>query len=182
MLVLEGGLALVALLLGAVFGVAPFLTLSISARGLVQGLLATVPMLAMFVLLSRSRARFVHEIRERVDEAVALLFSNASVFQIAMVCVAAGFGEEALFRGFLQGALESWLGRAPALLLASAVFGVAHPVTPAYAAIATVIGLYFGFLWVLSGNLLAPIVAHGLYDFVAVLAVVRRRRLVARTT
>ena len=48
-----------------------------------------------------------------------------------------------------------------------------HPVSPMYAVLAGLAGAYFGALIVLTGNLLAPIVAHGGYDFVALLVLAR---------
>ena len=93
-----------------------------------------------------------------------------------MRLLTAGVGEEVLFRGFLQGALGQWLGTGPGLVLASVVFGAAHPVTPAYVLIASVIGVYLGGLWLVSGNLLVPMLAHGLYDFVALLMLLRCAR------
>jgi hypothetical protein len=42
-----------------------------------------------------------------------------------------------------------------------------------YAILAALIGLYLGLLLIWTGNLLAPAVAHGLYDFIALLYLVR---------
>jgi hypothetical protein len=47
--------------------------------------------------------------------------------------------------------------------------------TPTYAALATLIGLYMGVLLVVSGGILAPIVAHAAYDFVALWYLVKLR-------
>jgi membrane protease YdiL (CAAX protease family) len=63
-----------------------------------------------------------------------------------------------------------------AVLVASAAFGLAHFLTATYAALAAVAGLYLGTLFLLQGNLVVPIVAHALYDFVALLYLVRRYR------
>ncbi|MBM4076959.1 MAG: CPBP family intramembrane metalloprotease, partial [Planctomycetes bacterium] len=54
-------------------------------------------------------------------------------------------------------------------------FGLAHSITPLYALLASLLGLYLGIIFIALGteNLIAPIVAHSLYDFVAFL-VVRR--------
>jgi len=133
-------------------------------------------MLAMLALLWRCEASFVRTIRLRVEEIVALMFRDARLGQIAMVCAAAGLGEEALFRGLVQGGLEARIGVWPALMVASAMFGIAHPVTPAYVAIAAIIGAYLGAIWIWSGNLIVPVLAHALYDFIALVALVRQRR------
>ena len=88
-----------------------------------------------------------------------------------MIAALAGIGEETLFRGVIQAAVAQhvggprgvWLG----LLVAAVLFGLLHPVTPMYAVLAGAIGLYLGWLWLVGGNLLLPIVTHGVYDFVA---------------
>jgi len=51
-----------------------------------------------------------------------------------------------------------------AIVVSSALFGFFHPITKLYIAITAVMGCYFALLLVLTGNLLVPIVAHGLYD------------------
>jgi hypothetical protein len=50
---------------------------------------------------------------------------------------------------------------------------VAHSVSAAYALVAGAVGLYLGSLYLITQNLLAPVVAHALYDFVALLVLVR---------
>jgi hypothetical protein len=166
---LEAGLAALGLGLGVVFGVAPLETLSLEPRAFALGALATLPMLAAFVVLERSEAAFLRAIRVRLEHAVVALFARASLKELALVCAAAGIGEEVLFRGFLQRALGAWMGEWPGLLAASVLFGAVHPVTPGYVVIASAIGIYLGGLWLATGNLLVPILAHGLYDFVALL-------------
>jgi hypothetical protein len=56
-----------------------------------------------------------------------------------------------------------WIGLAVAALL----FGLAHFITPTYAVLAGTMGLYLGWLWIDTGNLLVPITAHAVYDFLA---------------
>ncbi len=87
----------------------------------------------------------------------------------------AGFAEELLFRGLIQAALGDWLSPTTGLIVASAC-GLAHPITVGYATVVTVAGFYSGGLWLWSGNLLVPIVAHAAYDFVALVYLVRRPR------
>jgi membrane protease YdiL (CAAX protease family) len=176
LLAVEGGLGLLALLAGAAVGVAPFRTLRFEASAVLAGLLGAGPMLALLVVLWASRSEALERIRVRVEEAVGNLFAHASWRTLAAVSAAAGFGEEALFRGFLQGGLEAAIGTLPALILASLAFGLVHPVTRAYVALASLLGLYLGVLWIWTENLLAPIVAHAAYDFVALVALVHRVR------
>jgi uncharacterized protein len=81
--------------------------------------------------------------------------------------------EEILFRGVVQAGLTRLLPEWVALVLASAAFGLAHFLTPAYALLAGLAGLYLGGLFLLQGNLIAPVVAHAVYDVVALNCVVR---------
>jgi hypothetical protein len=94
---------------------------------------------------------------------------------LALISVLAGFGEEMLFRGLLQSLFTQWLGFWFGVLIANLFFGLAHLITPAYAVIATLMGVYLGCLWVGSDNLLTPIVAHAVYDFLALVYVVKLR-------
>jgi membrane protease YdiL (CAAX protease family) len=166
---------LLAIVLGALFGVAPLATAKLDWRGIGAGALATVPMLLLFAALWASERESLRLIKERVNKAVRDLFPDASLAQLACVSAVAGAGEEIFFRGFLQGGLEHAFGRWPALAIGSLVFGLAHPVTRAYVALAALLGLYLGAVWIFTGNLLVPIVAHGLYDFVALATLARRR-------
>ncbi len=62
------------------------------------------------------------------------------------------------------------------MVLASILFGLAHPLTTGYAVMAAIFGVYLGLLWLWSGNLLVAITAHAIYDFLALLYLVRRHR------
>jgi membrane protease YdiL (CAAX protease family) len=64
----------------------------------------------------------------------------------------------------------AWLAVAGAGLL----FGAMHWLTLSYAVLAGLVGMYLGAVFLLSGNLLVPIVAHGLYDVVALSILARR--------
>jgi membrane protease YdiL (CAAX protease family) len=55
------------------------------------------------------------------------------------------------------------------------LFGLAHPMSTTYVVLATVVGVYLGGLLLVTDNLLAPIVAHAAYDFVALVYLVRHR-------
>ncbi len=68
------------------------------------------------------------------------------------------------FRRYLGGA---WLG----LVLWSLAFGAAHYLQGAQGiTIAALYGLVFGIIYLITGSLIAPIVAHGAYDTLALLA------------
>lgn len=90
-----------------------------------------------------------------------------------LIALAAGFGEELLFRGVLQRGLSAQLDSGPAgLIIASAIFGALHAATPTYALLAGVAGLYFGWLFnTFDSSIIVPAVAHTLYDWVALMLV-----------
>lgn len=101
------------------------------------------------------------------------------IVQLAVIAAMAGLGEEMIFRGVVQAALANWLGDGAgpwiALLAAAVLFGLLHTVTPTYALLAGLIGLYLGWLWMVTDNLLVPVVVHGLDDFVALVYLVKTR-------
>jgi len=175
-LLLEIGLGLLAVELGTWSGHPPFTTFAWSWPSLLAGAAATAPMLAGFLALWRSDHRVARAMRERVDEIVHSLFRRASVIEVALVAVAAGVAEEAMFRGFLQGQLEERFGSRPGLWTAALLFGLAHPITRSYIVVTAIFGYYLGWLWQVSGNLLAPITAHILYDFFVLLILIRDQR------
>jgi membrane protease YdiL (CAAX protease family) len=102
------------------------------------------------------------------------ILARRSPAELALLAALAGVGEELLFRGLLQAGLMRVMPSYLALVCASALFGLAHFATSTYAIVAGLMGLYLGGIFLLQGNLLAPIVTHALYDFVALLLVVRR--------
>jgi membrane protease YdiL (CAAX protease family) len=163
----ESGLALIAWLIGWPLGASPLATLQFSPSGLLFGLLATVPMLAAFFLLRRSKIPAIERIRQIFNEIAGPFFGSFTTFDLAVLSLVAGIGEEMLFRGFGQGALALWLGPWLALLLASVLFGLLHAITLTYAVLASLAGTYLGLVWIATDNLLTVILAHALYDFVA---------------
>ncbi len=107
---------------------------------------------------------------------VVPLFQDASVLELALISLIAGIGEELLFRGLVQDGLATWLGGTVGICVgvaaSSLVFGLAHALTTTYAVLATLVGVYLGILFLLTGNLLAPIAAHAVYDFLALIYLV----------
>jgi membrane protease YdiL (CAAX protease family) len=83
--------------------------------------------------------------------------------------LAAGVGEEMLFRGVLQYELISRWGPVVGVGIASVVFGALHAVTPLYAALAGIASVYFGALYLVTDNLAIPIVCHAFYDVCALM-------------
>jgi membrane protease YdiL (CAAX protease family) len=119
-------------------------------------------------------------LRRVVDRILVPMFRDCRPLELLVISVLAGLGEEMLFRGVLQEAVSGWIGP-PAgpwagLVAAAFLFGLLHPLTPTYAVLAGLIGLYLGWLWMLTANLLVPITAHAAYDFLALMYLVKMRR------
>jgi membrane protease YdiL (CAAX protease family) len=67
-----------------------------------------------------------------------------------------------------------WTSPIIGLLLASFLFGLAHALSKLYFAFAIAVGMFLGWLALQFNDLTAPIIAHGLYDFVALVYLSRR--------
>ncbi len=169
----EGGLAVLAWLLGWAFSYPPANEIRWALADVGYAVLWTLPLIPAMVFIGRSNWRPFVRIQQVVNAIVVPLFSGCSVFQLAMISALAGIGEEALFRGFIQNSLATegnvWGG----IIIAGFLFGLAHMITPAYAVLATLMGVYFGWLMHFHDNLLVAIMVHALYDFIALLYLVR---------
>jgi membrane protease YdiL (CAAX protease family) len=100
---------------------------------------------------------------------------------IVTLAVVPAIGEEALFRGYIQGGLAPAIGRWPAIAVTSAGFGLIH-VDAVQGAGAFVAGLFLGWTAERTGSLRLPVAAHALNNvtFVAVAALGAPGRLPAR--
>jgi uncharacterized protein len=143
---------------------------------LALGVAVAVPMLGVFWILMHAPSTRFQAIRRFVDEVLRPLFSAYTTAELAVLAACAGVTEEMLFRGVLQPALGRWLTPWAGVVLASVVFGLLHPISRLYVAVAILFGLYLGGLVLATGNLLGVMVAHGVYDFVVLLYVVHGPR------
>lgn len=168
MAILFEALTIPAALGGALLlNVHPWEAFQLDSEGVALGIASTVPLLLLYAALLHSSAEWAREIHARVQEVILPLFRESRVVGVIVVSLLAGVGEELLFRGVLQEGLTQSFGAAAGLVGASVLFGAAHWITPAYALLATGMGLYLGGLYLWSGNLLVPMLAHALYDFIA---------------
>lgn len=142
---------------------------------LVYGVLAAAPLMFMFWFLVRSRHPELQRLSSQVQWLVDELFGGANLVQLALVATLAGFGEELLFRGALMPLAARWTSPLVALALTSLLFGLAHSLSRLYFLLATMIGVYFGWL-AMDFGLAVPIVAHAVYDLVALVYLTRRSR------
>jgi membrane protease YdiL (CAAX protease family) len=140
-------------------------------EGLLIGGVAAVLLafLNYWLLVSAPDLPVVRSLRTVYREVLEPLFARLELPAIVGISLAAGVCEETLFRGAIQ---TEW-----GLIPASVLFGVAHlggSGTIGFGVWAAVIGSLLGALAIVTGGLLAPIIAHAVYDGLA-LAYIRWR-------
>jgi len=150
------------------------------------GLWALPPVVCFFVLVHVPWAP-LRRIEALLDEWFVPLLAELKWHEVGLLAALAGIGEELLFRGVLTPWAMDRLGVLWALVLPNVLFGLLHPVTPTYAVLAFVAGLYMSCAWYftggLQGGLVAPVIAHTVYDWVAMCYLTMRyRRRVAGNT
>jgi membrane protease YdiL (CAAX protease family) len=179
---MEAGLAPLALVLGWAFRQPPLADFAWNEDAAVIGVAAALPLLTFFAVAMRWPVGPLAKIKAFFDRELAPLLEGCDWPDLALLSLAAGVGEEMLFRGVIQGALARTLGRTAGIAIAAALFGLLHPVSATYIVVAGLLGAYLGLIWLLSGNLLAVIVAHTLYDFVALLVLMSDRSEAAESS
>jgi membrane protease YdiL (CAAX protease family) len=171
--IFEGGLGLAALALGCLLDRPPWTQFGDAPINALWGLLASLPMLLGLVLSVRYPVGPLRPLRDLTQELVVPMFRNCSMADMAIIAVLAGVGEELLFRGVVQEAIAHRFGPIVGLAAASVLFGLMHPLSRDYAVLTGLVGVYLGGLFLATGSLVAPIVTHAVYDFVALVYLVR---------
>ncbi len=133
-------------------------------RDIAIGLTAAFALAATnYLLLVKAPANWIVDgVRRVYDEMLVPLFARISPVAVVLLGIAAGVGEEWLFRGIVQPLIG--------VLWASLAFGLAHiggVRTLAFGVWASGMGLAMGALAIVTGGLTAPMVAHGVYDMLA---------------
>ncbi|HMB70780.1 MAG TPA: CPBP family intramembrane glutamic endopeptidase [bacterium] len=135
-----------------------------AARGILAFLAATPAVLAL-----TSRAT---EVPPRLEEFLRDLLRADSAGEWLWVLLAAAIVpaivEELAFRGFLQRGLAARLGPVPAILLASAAFGLTHGLTRAPTAFT--LGAMLGVIAWRTDSVLPAIVAHAVVNVASIAA------------
>jgi membrane protease YdiL (CAAX protease family) len=106
--------------------------------------------------------RPIRALRRLYRDTLVPLFASVGLFEIVVISLLAGVGEEVLFRGAWQAAFG------PAI--ASLAFGLCHVGSRGTIVLgvwAAAVGGFLAWLAIATGGLLAPIVAHALYDALA---------------
>ena len=173
----QGGLLLLALGLAWLAGINLVEQLHVTCAAAAWGVGATVPMLALFAVTYRFPVGPLGKIKDFLEEVLGPPLAQCRWYDLVFVALLAGCSEELLFRGVLQ----TWIGRWGAmagLLGSNVIFGLAHAVTPTYAILACLLGIYLGLVFTITGevNLVPAILCHALYDLVAFFVVQRKAR------
>jgi membrane protease YdiL (CAAX protease family) len=135
-------------------------------EGLTAGLLIVIMVPAVLALRSE-------KIRAKAGKAakrLAFLLPSAGEERQWwwVVCITAGICEEVVYRGFLLHYLHAepfHFNLTWALVVSSVIFGIGHLYQGVAGAVQTVvIGFVLGALFVMTGNLLLPIVLHAVMD------------------
>jgi len=190
----EGALGGLALLLGWALGpsaraMIPELSLDDSwpvVIGILQGIVAAVPILVCVELIRRIPWEPIQELERMTEDGLIKTLLKLRPSELIVISICAGIGEELLFRGWLMywlaeastssGASSPTFALGAALVISSLVFGVFHPISRLYVVLATLMGFYFGGLFIYTENLLVPIAAHATYDAVQLIMTARQER------
>ena len=135
-----------------------------ATEGILIGLMTAVGLGAAnyYLLCAAPDLAGVRSIRRLYVEGLKPVFGNLSASEITIISLAAGIGEELLFRGVLQTEMG--------LLPASVIFGLLHmggSGTLVFGCWVMLMGGALGGLAIWTGGLMAPIVAHAVYDAAA---------------
>ncbi len=152
----------------------PMIDVRTSQEMLVALAVGVAPLALLWAML-RARSGPLAQVREEGRAMLAeLLADHPRGFlgraALGALALAAGLGEEALFRGALQHGLAPRLGTPGAVVVAAVAFGACHLLSARYFLFATVMGLYFGIMEAWTGLLLGPVLGHFLFDWGALVA------------
>ncbi len=143
------------------------------AFGGLVGIGIGVGLAVAMLLVSRLPLPGIRSLNESFEARFRELLAPMTYPELVVLAMTAGLGEELLFRGWLQSAMTGSIENPndypraiTGWLVASFLFGLAHPLSRAYIAIAAGMGLILGGLFLVTGNLLTAIAAHAAYDAV----------------
>lgn len=170
-ILVEGSLVGLALTLGWLLGPDVWQWLHWSWDAVLWGCLAAIPPLIIILLIDRYPWGPFKHVADISDRILRPLLRECRWPDYFLLSALAGFCEEILFRGWLQPFLAQWMPMWGSLLIGGFFFALCHLITPAYFIIAWLISLYLGAIFIWSDNLLVPMLAHGVYDLIAIFVV-----------
>ncbi len=176
----------VALVLGTILGVNPREDLPLVdsifevpwpsiGRSVLVGCVVAIVLFLLIQLIGKLPLSGIRRLEKLAQSQLKTMLGTLTVAQMLVLSLTAGVGEELLFRGLIQNWFHSFFETtniyqaAPGILVASILFGLAHPLTKTYVVVAALIGLFLGFFYWYTRDLLACVVAHSLYDAILLL-------------
>lgn len=134
-------------------------------RSLALGVIAAIVMVSATYFLYAFLGGLLPVLREHTAKLYLVFQSTPSALALALLPLVI-LGEELVWRGAMQEALEARLGLVWGTLLTAGVYALAHaPVgSPLLTLLALACGLYWGALRAASGSLVAPLIAHLAWD------------------
>lgn len=169
-------LGLLGLGLAWVFGLSLTGPFQAGLTDITLGLVLGIAYFIVMVGAIRLPFRPVRKLLKFVDRVVAPLFRETSLADVILVATAAGVGEELFFRIFLQQWIGSYTPAGVAIVAVGVAFAVCHPFTLAYASVAFAFAIGNGIAFYLTGSVVSAVIAHALYDALAILYLVHRRK------
>jgi uncharacterized protein len=173
--VFEASLIIVAVVLGWIASIDPFENLHFSEMAILYGVIGTLPLFLMFLALEKIQGDSVVQIKNLLLNTLGAGLHRYHWTDLLILASIAGVSEELLFRGVIQPWIEHAWGATVGLIASNFLFGFVHAITPLYAVLATLVGIYLGLSLTYGGetNLLVPIIIHGFYDFLAFVVLMR---------
>lgn len=171
---LEGGLILLAWVLSALLEKPLFHNSFLSLQTVGWGILASLPLFISVYWIYRSPWPPFQRFKQKVNELVYQFFAKCTVMDLAFISILAGIGEEAFFRGIIQGFLVDSLPLWLAIFISGLIFGLAHCLSLIYMLYASAVGMYLGIVFLVTENLYIVMITHAFYDFVMLVWLVRR--------
>lgn len=173
--VFEGGLLLLAFVLGWAVDIDPIARLTFDPLSLGWGVLGLLPLYIPYTSIPHEGAGWLSELKRLTTRLLGEWLQGCRRIDLFYVACLAGIAEEIFFRGLLQTWMEQHWDTPWALVASNLVFALVHWITPGYALLAGIAGLYLGLSLYLTPepNLLTPIIIHALYDYLALLGLLR---------
>ena len=163
---LEGGLLGIAAIWALWQGIPLRTALTPTLAHCVTGVISGCILLAGNYVIVEYGSRYsslLHTIKTLIETDVSPLFRHIDVWTMIFIAIISGVAEEIFFRGVVQSQIGIWLS--------SLVFGLAHiwkKTAILYGIYAALIGFVFGAMYIATGNLWVPILAHVVNNFVAI--------------
>src|SRR5699024_6106890 len=110
-------------------------------------IVGTLPMVLFFIACYRFPVRPLRRIRHLLINTLGPYLNTCYWYDLLFIAFLASACEELFFRGFLQLWMESKGGAMVGLIGSNLVFALAHFITPAYALITSLMGIYLGLLF-----------------------------------